>query len=71
MGILSFLLISLIKLYKRVSKFTFPKCRFYPSCSSYAIVAIMRYGFLKGVFLSIKRILKCNIFSKGGVDEVP
>ena len=49
-----------------MSKFTSPKCRFYPLCSSYAIVAIMRYGFLKGVFLSIKRILKCNIFSKGG-----
>ena len=46
------------------------KCKFYPSCSEYAKQAIKKYGTIKGIFLSMKRFLKCNPFSKGGYDPV-
>lgn len=45
-------------------------CKFYPSCSEYTRQAIEKYGCLKGSFLGIKRILKCNPFSKGGYDPL-
>lgn len=46
------------------------KCKFYPTCSEYMKQAIIKYGICKGFFLGIKRILKCNPFSKGGYDPV-
>ena len=46
-------------------------CRFTPTCSAYALEAIQKYGPGKGLFLSIKRILKCNPFHEGGYDPVP
>ena len=49
----------------------YPTCKYYPTCSQYAIEAIEKYGALKGGFLAIKRILRCNPFSKGGYDPVP
>ena len=45
-------------------------CKYYPTCSEYAKQAIEKYGSIKGIFLSVKRILKCNPFSKGGYDPV-
>ncbi|MEA1936496.1 MAG: membrane protein insertion efficiency factor YidD [Patescibacteria group bacterium] len=45
-------------------------CRFQPTCSEYAYQAVEKYGALKGVFLSVKRILRCHPFSKGGFDPV-
>ena len=48
-----------------------PCCRYFPTCSEYAIEALNRYGAIKGSFLSVKRILRCNHFSKGGYDPVP
>jgi putative membrane protein insertion efficiency factor len=45
-------------------------CRFYPSCSLYSIEAVSRYGVLKGLWLSMKRIMKCHPFHPGGIDEV-
>ncbi len=45
-------------------------CRFYPTCSEYAIEAIEKYGVLKGSIMAVKRILKCNPFNKGGYDPV-
>jgi len=64
-------LIKLIKLYKKFLSPLFPKrCRFYPSCSSYAIEALEKYGFFKGVFLAIKRIVKCHPFHSGGYDPL-
>jgi uncharacterized protein len=47
------------------------RCRFLPTCSSYAIEAIERYGVLKGSSLAVWRILRCNPFSRGGYDPVP
>ena len=46
-------------------------CRFTPTCSQYALEAIQKYGPGKGTFLAIKRILRCNPYSKGGYDPVP
>ena len=45
-------------------------CKYYPTCSEYTIQAIEKYGFLKGSFLGLKRILRCNPFSKGGYDPL-
>lgn len=60
--------IKLIKLYQTVFSFKQPTCRFYPSCSNYAIMAIEKHGFIRGVLKAIWRILRCNPYSKGGVD---
>ena len=46
-------------------------CRFYPTCSSYAIEALSKHGLFKGCFLSIKRILRCHPYCDGGYDPVP
>ena len=68
------IMISIIKFYKKHISIFFEKsgvkCKFYPTCSEYAIQAYEKYGFIKGTFLSIKRILKCNPFSKGGYDPL-
>lgn len=47
------------------------QCRFFPSCSNYAIEAINKHGSLKGIWLSMKRIGKCHPFHPGGIDHVP
>ena len=66
------LFINLIKIYQRfVSPFFPSSCKFSPSCSKYGIEAISKYGVLKGSVLAIKRILKCNPWSKGGYDPIP
>lgn len=64
------IVLKLIRLYQITPLSSHSKCKYYPSCSNYAIEAIEYYGLIKGMFLSIKRILKCNPFSKGGVDLV-
>ncbi len=46
-------------------------CRYYPTCSAYAIEAIRRYGFFKGWYLAIKRIFRCNPWGGSGYDPVP
>ncbi len=65
-----FFMIMFINIYKFVSKLFFRKriCRFYPSCSEYSKKAFKEKGFLKGFFLTFKRILKCHPFNPGGVD---
>lgn len=67
-------MISIIKFYKKHISIYFEKsgvkCKFYPTCSDYALEAYEKYGFLKGTLLTIKRILKCNPFSKGGYDPL-
>ena len=51
--------------------FPYGYCRFYPSCSMYGYEAIKSYGFLKGFWLAILRILRCNPWNPGGTDPVP
>jgi putative membrane protein insertion efficiency factor len=46
-------------------------CRFYPSCSEYACQAIEKHGVLKGAFLTLKRLIKCHPWHRGGLDEIP
>lgn len=48
-----------------------PSCRFYPTCSQYAIEAIEKYGAIRGSFMALKRILRCHPFHPGGHDPVP
>lgn len=48
-----------------------PSCRYYPSCSAYTYTAIEKYGFLKGGWMGLKRICRCNPFFPGGHDPVP
>lgn len=65
------LLINLIKLYQKIPGPWHNACRFYPTCSNYAIEALELHGFFKGSLLTIKRIFRCNPFTKGGFDPVP
>lgn len=61
--------IFLIRLYqKAISPMFPPSCRFYPTCSNYAIDSLNKYGVLKGGLKSVWRILRCNPFNKGGYD---
>lgn len=61
--------IFLIRLYQKVISPMFPPtCRFYPTCSNYAIDSLNKYGVLKGGIKSVWRILRCNPFNKGGYD---
>lgn len=65
-------LLGLIRFYQRgVSPLTPPSCRFYPTCSSYGLEAIERFGAWKGGWLTIKRIIKCHPLHPGGFDPVP
>ncbi|HUX71026.1 MAG TPA: membrane protein insertion efficiency factor YidD [Cellulomonadaceae bacterium] len=54
-----------------VSPMTPPTCRYYPSCSEYAVVAVQRHGLFRGTALATWRLLRCNPWSAGGVDDVP
>lgn len=60
-----------IKIYRATCWMKVPCCRFYPSCSKYALEAIERYGVILGSWLAVCRILRCHPFHPGGVDEVP
>jgi len=65
------ILIFFIKLYKNtISPFLPPACKYYPTCSDYAVKAITYYGAVKGGWLAVYRILRCNPFSKGGYDDI-
>ncbi len=75
---MKYILISLVKLYQKIlspdhswlkHRYPYGFCRFYPSCSDYAIQAIKAYGSLKGTALTIKRIIKCNPFVKPQIDK--
>ena len=67
------LLLSMIRFYRRcISPYKPACCRFTPTCSTYALEAIEKYGAIKGGFLALKRFLRCNPFYKGDfVDPVP
>ena len=73
MELLKRIMIAMIRFYRKYlsAMKRMPTCKYYPTCSQYAIEAIEKYGAVKGGFLAIKRILRCNPFSKGGYDPVP
>jgi putative membrane protein insertion efficiency factor len=54
-----------------VSPLFAPRCRFYPSCSSYAVTALRRHGLFKGLALAAWRLVRCQPFHPGGVEHVP
>ena len=61
-----------IRIYQRILSPLFgPKCRFTPSCSQYAVIALRRFGLIKGGWLMVKRVLKCHPLHEGGEDFVP
>ena len=64
--------LELIRLYQLTwSRVTPPSCRFAPTCSNYASEAIVKFGLLKGGWLTVKRLARCHPFSPGGFDPVP
>jgi hypothetical protein len=63
--------ILLIKFYRAfISPLTPPSCRFVPTCSEYALLAFEKYGAWRGLYLTVRRLLKCHPFHKGGYDPV-
>ncbi len=69
---MKYVLIFFVRFYRLcISPLGLPCCRFYPSCSAYAVESLQKYGMLKGIWLAVKRILKCHPFHKGGYDPVP
>ena len=71
MNIFTYVLIQLIKCYKfLISPLLGQSCRYLPTCSEYSIEALKTYGFFKGLFLSIKRVLSCHPWGQGGFDPV-
>lgn len=65
-------LIGLVKFYRLfISPMLGPRCRFHPTCSEYALIALQRYGAFKGTWLAARRISKCHPWNPGGFDPVP
>ncbi|MDR1954183.1 MAG: membrane protein insertion efficiency factor YidD [Clostridiales Family XIII bacterium] len=65
------IVVILIKGYQRFISPFFPQtCRFYPTCSAYFVQALEKYGFFKGSYLGIRRILRCHPFNPGGYDPL-
>ncbi len=72
MELLKKIFLLLIRFYQvGISPLIGPRCRFQPTCSQYAIIAINRYGVVRGTYLAVRRLLKCHPFHKGGYDPVP
>lgn len=71
-GLPSTVLLILVRGYQLfISPLTPPTCRFYPSCSQYAVIALTRHGAVKGTWLAVRRVLRCHPWNPGGVDDVP
>ena len=65
-------LMAMVRFYRKfISPLRAPCCRFMPTCSQYALEALAKYGAVKGGWLALKRILRCNPLCKGGYDPVP
>lgn len=65
------IIVMLIRFYQIfISPLKMPTCRFYPTCSHYALQAVQKYGIRKGVWMSVKRVGRCHPFHPGGYDPV-
>ena len=63
---------TIVRIYRKFVSPVLPQsCRYYPTCSSYSLQAFEKHGAIKGLYLSVHRIIRCNPFSAGGVDPVP
>lgn len=68
----SWIMIAVIKVYQwTISPLLGPRCKYYPSCSNYGLQAVRRHGAVKGLALAVWRVLRCNPWSHGGIDDVP
>ncbi|MDR1088406.1 MAG: membrane protein insertion efficiency factor YidD [Coriobacteriales bacterium] len=66
------LALSCIKVYRHaISPLLPPSCRYVPTCSEYALIAFERFGFWRGLWLSVRRVGRCHPLAKGGYDPVP
>lgn len=66
------LLVGMVRFYQAfISPMSPPSCKYYPSCSQYTLIALRRHGAVRGLGLALWRLLRCNPWSLGGVDDVP
>lgn len=73
-GFMKWIILKLIRWYQSLSFFQNYmgiSCRFYPTCSDYTYEAVERYGTIKGILLGLNRIIRCNPWNKGGIDNLP
>ncbi len=69
---MKYLLAGLIRIYRKwISPLFPPCCRYTPSCSAYALEAVLRFGAVKGMILAVSRLLRCHPWAAGGIDPVP
>ncbi len=65
-------IVGMVRFYQRViSPYLPPSCRFTPTCSEYTAQAVTKYGVAKGLYLGVRRIMRCHPFNPGGYDPVP
>ena len=70
-GIVARMLLALVRGYQLIPRSPVQRCRFAPTCSSYALQAIERHGALAGTWLTLRRLVRCHPFNPGGIDRVP